>query len=79
MGVEELMKMVRDMTETNMSEKKLWYSLKYEREMLVVVEGDSDVRVIFKGNGEHVHLYVAANGSSMRQAQESAAVCEGRV
>ncbi|KAJ8428623.1 hypothetical protein Cgig2_015741 [Carnegiea gigantea] len=71
MGVEELMKMVREMTGTNI--------LKYDREMLVAVEGDSNVKVIFKGNDEHGHLYVAGNGGPTRQAQESAAVCEGRV
>ncbi|KAJ8419354.1 hypothetical protein Cgig2_016510 [Carnegiea gigantea] len=72
MGVEELMKMVREMTGTDMSEKKLWYSLKCDKEMFVAVEGDSDVNVIFEGNNKHDYLYVAGNGSPVRQAQESA-------
>ncbi|KAJ8447033.1 hypothetical protein Cgig2_033602 [Carnegiea gigantea] len=36
--------------DSDMSEEKLWYSLKYKREMLVTIEVDSDVEVIFKGN-----------------------------
>ncbi|KAJ8435246.1 hypothetical protein Cgig2_005298 [Carnegiea gigantea] len=79
MEVEELMKMVREITGTDMSKKKLWYSLKYDREMLVVVEGDSDVKVIFKGNDKHGYLYVAGNSGPMRRAQESTTICEGGV
>ena len=54
-GTEELLKMVRKMTGSDMSEEKLWYSLKYDREMLVAVEVDNDVEVIFKGNDEREH------------------------
>ncbi|KAJ8435830.1 LOW QUALITY PROTEIN: hypothetical protein Cgig2_009107 [Carnegiea gigantea] len=70
-GVEELMKMVRKMTGSDISEEKL---CTYDREMLVGIEGDSDVKVIFKGNDEHGYMYVARNSSS-----ERAVVCEGRV
>ncbi|KAJ8420118.1 hypothetical protein Cgig2_032310 [Carnegiea gigantea] len=79
MGVEELMKMVREMTASDMLEEKLWYSLKYDREMLVAVEGDSDMKVIFKGNDEHGCMYVAGNGGPVRRAQERGAFCKGRV
>ncbi|KAJ8420592.1 hypothetical protein Cgig2_032290 [Carnegiea gigantea] len=72
MGVEELIKMVREMTGTDISQKQLWYSLKYDREMSAKVEGDSDVKVIFKGNDEHGYLYVAENGGPVRGALESA-------
>jgi len=43
MGVEELLKMVREMTRSDMSEEKLWYSSTYDKEMSVGVEGDNDV------------------------------------
>ncbi|KAJ8439630.1 hypothetical protein Cgig2_021006 [Carnegiea gigantea] len=79
MGVEELMKMVREMTRSDMLEEKLWYSLKYDREMLVAVEGDSDMKAIFKGNNEHGYMYVTENGGPVRRAQEKGAVYEGRV
>ncbi|KAJ8422109.1 hypothetical protein Cgig2_011152 [Carnegiea gigantea] len=71
MGVEELMKMVREMTGTDI--------LKYDREILVAVEGDSEVKVIFKSNDKHGYLYVAGNGGPVWRAQESAVVYEGRV
>ncbi|KAJ8436084.1 hypothetical protein Cgig2_000986 [Carnegiea gigantea] len=79
MEVEEVMKMVKEIRGADMSEEKLWYSLKYDREMLVAVEGDNDVKIIFKGNDEHGYLYVARNGGPMRQARESVAICTGRV
>ncbi|KAJ8430689.1 hypothetical protein Cgig2_018415 [Carnegiea gigantea] len=77
--VEELMKMVREMTGNDMLEEKLWYSLKYDREMLVAVEGDSDMKVILKGNDEHGYMYVARNSGLVTQAHQRGAVCEGRV
>ncbi|KAJ8434108.1 hypothetical protein Cgig2_005787 [Carnegiea gigantea] len=79
MGIEELIRMVREMIGSDMSEEKLWYSLKYDREMLVAVEGDSDVKAIFKGNDEHGYMYIARNGGPVRRAHERATVCEGRV
>ncbi|KAJ8431304.1 hypothetical protein Cgig2_018376 [Carnegiea gigantea] len=74
LGAEELLKMVRKMTGSDMSEEKLWYSLKYDREILVAIEVDSDLEVIFKGNDEHGYIYIAGNAGLVR-----AAVCEARV
>ncbi|KAJ8422878.1 LOW QUALITY PROTEIN: hypothetical protein Cgig2_027361 [Carnegiea gigantea] len=66
MGAEELLKMVREMIGSDMSEEKLWYSLKYDREMLIAVKGDNNVQVIFKGNDEDGYIYVAENAGSVR-------------
>ncbi|KAJ8422831.1 hypothetical protein Cgig2_022182 [Carnegiea gigantea] len=79
MGAEERLKMVRKMTGSDMSEEKLWYSLKYDRKILMAVEVDSDVEVIFKGNDEHGYIYVAGDTSPMRRPHSRAAVCEARV
>ncbi|KAJ8426145.1 hypothetical protein Cgig2_032836 [Carnegiea gigantea] len=79
MGAEELLKVVREMTESDMSEEKLWYSLKYDREMLVAVEGDNDVQVIFKGSDEHNCMYVVENAGPVRRPYARAAVCKSRV
>ncbi|KAJ8421054.1 hypothetical protein Cgig2_015014 [Carnegiea gigantea] len=76
MGVEEMIKMAREMTESDISKEKLWYSLKYDRE---IWGGDSNVKMIFKGNDEHGYMCVIGNGGPVRQAQERDAVCEGRV
>jgi len=78
MGAEELLKMVRKMTGSDMSEEKLWYSLKYDRDMLMAVEVDSDVEVIFKGNDEHGYIYVVGNAGPVRREHARAAVCEAR-
>ncbi|KAJ8436383.1 hypothetical protein Cgig2_032204 [Carnegiea gigantea] len=79
MGVEEVIRIVKEVTGIDMSEKKLWYVLKYDREMLLAVEGDTDMKMIFKGNDEHDYLYVSRNKGPLRQGEESVAVCEGRV
>ncbi|KAJ8427958.1 hypothetical protein Cgig2_023253 [Carnegiea gigantea] len=78
MGAEELLKMMRKMTGSNISEEKLWYNLKYDREMLVVVEVDSDAGVIFKGNDKHGYIYLARNAGPVRREHARAAVCKAR-
>jgi len=37
----------------------MWYSLKYNRNIKMEMEGDSDVRMMFKGNDEHGYVYVS--------------------
>jgi len=34
--------------------------------MLMAVEGNVDVRMVFKGNDEHGYLYVGSNGPRRR-------------
>ena len=51
-GVKEGQKIVKDPISSSLSKKKVSYSLKYSRKMLMLVEGDMDVRLIFKG-GPH--------------------------
>ncbi|KAJ8422358.1 LOW QUALITY PROTEIN: hypothetical protein Cgig2_034013 [Carnegiea gigantea] len=58
--------MVKEITGTNMTEKKLWYNLKYDREMLLPAKGDTDVKIIFKGNVKHGYLYVSRNEGPLR-------------
>ncbi|KAJ8445906.1 hypothetical protein Cgig2_009835 [Carnegiea gigantea] len=79
MGAEGLLKMVREMTGSDMSKEKLWYSLKYDREILVAVEGGNDMQVIFKGSDKHGYMYVAGNVGLVRRPHARAAVCESRV
>ncbi|KAJ8429908.1 hypothetical protein Cgig2_025338 [Carnegiea gigantea] len=67
--------MVREMTGSDMVEEKLWYTLKYDGEMLVVVEGDSDMKVIFKGNDEHGYMYVAGNSDLVAKRMGILLVC----
>ena len=58
MAVEEVLRLVTDITGSDLCERKLWYNLKYGRPMLMAVEEDVDVRIIFKRNNEHGYLYV---------------------
>jgi len=36
----------------------MWYSLKYDRNMIMTMEGDMDVRIMFKRNDELGYLYL---------------------
>ena len=70
--------MVMDITCSNLYEQKLQYSLKYDCQMSMTVEGDVDVRFFFKGNEEHGYLYVGENDRPMRRGHKDGAACEGR-
>ncbi|KAJ8428708.1 hypothetical protein Cgig2_025699 [Carnegiea gigantea] len=50
MAMEEVPRLVIEIIRNDFSERKLWYNLKYDRQMVVTVEGDVDMRMVFKGN-----------------------------
>ncbi|KAJ8444475.1 hypothetical protein Cgig2_024039 [Carnegiea gigantea] len=70
--------MVKEITRSDILEQKIWYSLKYDRQMLMALEGHMYMSMIFKGNDEHGYLY-GGNEGPMRRAQKGVIVCEGRV
>ncbi|KAJ8446366.1 LOW QUALITY PROTEIN: hypothetical protein Cgig2_019259 [Carnegiea gigantea] len=52
-GIEEVRRMVTEISGNELSEQKVWFSLKYDRGLVMALEGDADVRMFFKGNDEH--------------------------
>lgn len=42
-----------EITDNDLTLRKLWYSLKCDRGMVMELEGDGDVRMFLKGNDEH--------------------------
>ena len=50
MGMEEVHRMVKETVGGDKSEQKVWYRLKYNQQMLMPIEGDMDVSMIFKEN-----------------------------
>jgi len=60
--------MVTEITGNDLSEQKLWYSLKYDRGIVMAVKGDADVRMFLKGNEEHGYFYVDDSDGPMRRA-----------
>jgi len=58
MGVEEFKRMVRETIGDGVQVGRLCYSLKYNRNMIMAVDGNMDVRMIFIENDEHGYLYV---------------------
>ncbi|KAJ8441429.1 hypothetical protein Cgig2_023615 [Carnegiea gigantea] len=67
-GLEEVQRMV---TSNVLTVHKLWYSLKYDRGMVIELEGDGDLRMFLKGNDEHGYLYVGDNDGPKRRAQKA--------
>ena len=58
-GIEEkeVQKMVAETIVDNLSEHKVCYNLKHDRQMLAPVEANMDMRMIFNGNEEHDYSY----------------------
>ncbi|KAJ8438006.1 hypothetical protein Cgig2_029987 [Carnegiea gigantea] len=69
MELKEVRRMVKKITESDLSEYKLRCNLKYDRQILMSCEGDTDVRMIFKGNYEHNSLYVDGDDSPRRRVK----------
>ncbi|KAJ8441438.1 hypothetical protein Cgig2_023624 [Carnegiea gigantea] len=69
--LEEVRRMVSEITSNVLTVHQLWYSLKYDRGMVMELEGDDDLRMFSKGNDEHVYLYVGDNDGPKRHAQKA--------
>jgi len=67
MGLEEVRRKVSEITGIELTVLKLWYSLKYDRWMVMELEGDGDVRMFMKGNDEHGYLYVGESNGLKRR------------
>ncbi|KAJ8428563.1 hypothetical protein Cgig2_000427 [Carnegiea gigantea] len=70
-ALEEVQRMVSEITSDVLTVHKLWYSLKYNRGMVMELEGDGDLRMFLKGNDEHGYLYVGDNDGPKRCAQKA--------
>ena len=49
--------MVTEISGNELSEQKVWFSLKYDRVLVMALEGHADVRMFFKENDEHGYFY----------------------
>ena len=82
---EELKGMVREIG-NGVQMDRLSYNLKYNRNMIMAVEGDMDMGMMFKENDEHEYSYVGGKDSLVRRvskgggatARETSATNEGR-
>ena len=57
--MEELKEMVRETVGPRVEVGRMWDSLKYNRNMKMAMEGDTNVRMMFKENDEHGYVYVS--------------------
>ncbi|KAJ8437780.1 hypothetical protein Cgig2_024084 [Carnegiea gigantea] len=77
MGMDD-QRIVSEVTGNDLTVHKLWYSLKYDRQMVMAVEGDADVRMFLKGNDEHRYFYVGESDGPKRRAEKVGVSREGR-
>ncbi|KAJ8437412.1 hypothetical protein Cgig2_008765 [Carnegiea gigantea] len=70
-GLEEVRRIVSEITSDVLTVHKLWHSLKYDRGMVMELEGNGDLRMFLKGNDERGYLYVGDNDGSKRRAQKA--------
>ena len=70
-GLEQVRRMVSEITSNVLTVHKLWSSLKYDRGMVKELEGDGDLRMFLKGNDEHRYLHVGENDGPKRRAQKA--------
>ncbi|KAJ8429402.1 hypothetical protein Cgig2_025589 [Carnegiea gigantea] len=54
-------------------------SLKYDREMVMELEVDGDVRMFLKGSDEHGYLYVGESDGPKRRTQKATRTCDDGV
>jgi len=73
-GLEEVRRMVSEITNDVLTVHKLWYNLKYDRGMVMELERDGDLRMFLKGNDERWYLYVGDNNGPKRRAQKQRGV-----
>ncbi|KAJ8438352.1 LOW QUALITY PROTEIN: hypothetical protein Cgig2_015279 [Carnegiea gigantea] len=53
-------RMVKETVAGDLPEQNIWYNLKYNRKMLMPVEGDMDARIRLKGNDDYdIYIWVA--------------------
>ncbi|KAJ8429903.1 hypothetical protein Cgig2_025333 [Carnegiea gigantea] len=76
MGLEEVRRKVSEITGIELTVQKLWYSLKYDQGMVVVLDGDGDVRMFMKGNDEHGYFYVGKSNGLKRCTLKATRTCE---
>ncbi|KAJ8437291.1 hypothetical protein Cgig2_006395 [Carnegiea gigantea] len=70
-GMEEVRRMVSEITGNDLTVQKLRYSLKYNQGMVMELEGNGDVRMFVKGNDKYGYLYMGHSDGPKRHAQKA--------
>ena len=78
MEAKEVRTLENEVVASDLWEHKVRYSLKYDRQILMTVKGDMNVRMIFKENDEHEYLCVGGNNDPMRRLRKGIEAHEGR-
>jgi len=47
-GMEEVRRMVTEVSENDLPKQKVWFDLKYNQGFMMAFEGDADMRMFFK-------------------------------
>ena len=73
--VEDVLKLLEWAMGMSVWELKIWYSMKFDRRMMLVFEDDGDIVSMMRGNDGHGYLYV---GGMEGCCGRHALVCEER-
>ena len=68
-----------EITGIELTVQKLRYSLKYDRGMVMELEGDGDLRMFLKWNDEHGYLSVNESDGLKRCTQKATWTCDDGV
>jgi len=58
MRFDDVVKVVDGTIEEGLRARRLWYSTKYDRKILLSLQKDGDVRKLLKGNEEFGYMYI---------------------
>ena len=61
MGVGDVLKLLEREIGESVKGRRVWYSLKFDRRMLMALEKDEDVVKLVRGNDGHAYVYIVGN------------------
>ena len=72
MTVEDVLKLVEQAMGVSVREVKMWYTMKFDRRMMVPFKDNGDVVSMMRGNDGHGYLYVGGMGGQFgRRARDN--------
>jgi len=73
----DVLKLVENAVGVAWKEVNVWYTMKFDRRLLLPLENDGDIRSMMRGNDGHAYVYVTAKEVALGPRRESAEAEEG--
>jgi len=78
MGLDDLREMVQETVGAGVEVDRTWYSLKYDRNVIMAMEVDTNVRMMFKENDENGYVYVSGKDNIVPHVSKDVDATMGR-